>query len=321
MQFELHKQKLPLNERIAYDRLRNGISTFQQSIKLPFISDKNLTTIYSAVLYDHPEFFYTTEFRYTTGGLLSITCSPVYTCSSAFAKEAIRKAKERVRGLMSIATNLNEYEKELAVHDFLCQGVRYSTEMGKDAHNIIGALIYGASVCEGIAKAAKFIFDQLGMESCVVGGEAKNPSLRREESHAWNIVRINGDYYHLDITFDNTIKKSVLRYDYFNLPDNEISYDHKIIDKPNVRCEKNELHYYRVNNLVMNKQKDFSDLLKSGTKKGQRNFVLKLPDVADKKGAVGKVMKILEEMLNSSNLSGYEISYNEYQLVFEIDFK
>jgi len=321
MRSELHKQNLPLNERVAYDRLRKGIADFQQSIKLPFVSDKNLTAIYNAVLYDHPELFYTTEFRYTTGKLLSTTCSPVYTCSPAFAKEGIKKAMERLKGLLNIAANLSEYEKELAVHDFLCREVRYSTEMGKDAYNIIGALIYGASVCEGIAKAAKFIFDQLEVESCVVGGEAKNPSLRREEKHAWNIVRINGDHYHLDITFDNTIRKNTLRYDYFNLSDNEISYDHTIIEKPNVKCEKNELHYYRVNNLVMNKQKDFSDLLKSGTKKGQRNFVLKLPDVADKKGAAGKVMKILEEILNSSSMSGYEISYNEYQLVFEIDFK
>lgn len=50
--------------------------------------------------------------------------------------------------------------------------------------------------------------------------------------HTWNIVRINGQYYHLDATFDNTLGKNEddsvsIRYDYFNLDDKNIFRDHE----------------------------------------------------------------------------------------------
>ena len=55
---------------------------------------------------------------------------------------------------------------------------------------------------------------------------------RDQYRHTWNIVRINGQYYHLDATFDNTLGKNEdgltsIRYDYFNLDDKNIFRDHE----------------------------------------------------------------------------------------------
>ncbi len=41
--------------------------------------------------------------------------------------------------------------------------------------------------------------------------------------HAWNVIRIDGKYYHLDVTFDNTLSRDdAVRYDYVNLADKQI---------------------------------------------------------------------------------------------------
>ena len=56
-----------------------------------------------------------------------------------------------------------------------------------------------------------------------------NPDKGIKYRHTWNIVRINGKYYHLDATFDNTLgnDKKEIRYDYFNLDDQQIFRDHE----------------------------------------------------------------------------------------------
>lgn len=64
--------------------------------------------------------------------------------------------------------------------------------------------------------------------------------------HAWNIIRIDGVYYHLDATFDNSLsREGEIRYDYFNLDDKYIFKDHEpaIYDIP--QCSEGKHSYYR----------------------------------------------------------------------------
>lgn len=78
-------------------------------------------------------------------------------------------------------------------------------------------------VCEGIAKAVKVLCDALGIW-CMIAICGNNPEKGIKYRHTWNIVRIDGQFYHLDATFDNSLGKcsvtgAEIRYDYFNLDD------------------------------------------------------------------------------------------------------
>ena len=78
-------------------------------------------------------------------------------------------------------------------------------------------------VCEGIAKSVKVLCDALGIW-CMIAICGNNPEKGIKYRHTWNIVKIGGQFYHLDVTFDNTLGKhslagQELRYDYFNLED------------------------------------------------------------------------------------------------------
>ena len=104
----------------------------------------------------------------------------------------------------------------------------------------VGRLGHGVGVCEGIAKSVKVLCDALGVW-CIIAICGNNPEKGIKYRHTWNIVRINGQYYHLDATFDNTLGKNEdgstsIRYDYFNLDDKNIFRDHEPLIAPAPPC-------------------------------------------------------------------------------------
>lgn len=142
-------------------------------------------------------------------------------------KEAVdKKAKEIISNVIN--PNMNDFEKELALHDYVLNNAYYNTDFGvnktlpEDEHTAYGVLIKGKGVCSSYAKAMHKLLDMVGIESYFVTGTGGG------EPHAWNIVKIQDSYYHLDATWNDTIAngKDELSHDYFNLADNQISYDH-----------------------------------------------------------------------------------------------
>ena len=148
---------------------------------------------------------------------------PKYLFSKDKIKEHRQAMESRVKKLTRQAANLNEKEKELFIHDFIAENVKYDKLKKEYSHEIIGALGNGTAVCEGIAKAVKFLCDELNIW-CIIALSEANPDKGIKYRHAWNVVRIDGQYYHLDATFDNTLSRNnLIRYDYVNLSDKQIS--------------------------------------------------------------------------------------------------
>ena len=133
----------------------------------------------------------------------------------------------RVEKLVRPAQKLSEWEKEKYVHDFICENIRYDKLKKAYSHEIIGPLGQGVGVCEGIAKAVKVLLDALGVW-CVIAICGNNPEKGIKYRHTWNIVKINGTYYHLDAAFDNGLRKdygnSEIRYDHFYYKEKKLSF-------------------------------------------------------------------------------------------------
>ena len=131
------------------------------------------------------------------------------------------------------------------------------------SHEIIGPLGQGVGVCEGIAKSVKVLCDALGVW-CVIAICGNNPEKGIKYRHTWNIVRIGGQYYHLDATFDNTLGKhqgnaeapGEIRYDYFNLGDKAVFRDHEPLIAPAPGCPDNDHFYYKEKKLSFTKTEE-----------------------------------------------------------------
>lgn len=114
----------------------------------------------------------------------------------------------------------NVYEDMKVVHDYLVDNISYDSSISKsNIYNIYGALINKECVCEGYARAYKYILDELNIPCILVIGTATNGE-GNTENHAWNYVKLNNSWYAVDTTWDDPIiigggilnKKSKYRY-------------------------------------------------------------------------------------------------------------
>lgn len=104
-----------------------------------------------------------------------------------------------------------------------------------------------------------------------------NPEKGIKYRHTWNIVRIGGQYYHLDATFDNTLGKhqgnaeapGEIRYDYFNLGDKAVFRDHEPLIAPAPGCPDNDHFYYKEKKLSFTKTEEVYKRAQQMAKKGR----------------------------------------------------
>lgn len=165
------------------------------------------------VLNDHPEIFYVgQEFR-VMSSLMRRDIMPVYLYSPAESVKIRNQLDATAQTIISehINDHQSDYDKVRSLHDYLKSNLEYDTVAATshrpnerniaEAHNIIGALLKNKCVCEGFAKAFKFLCDKIGLECWVVSG--KGSSSIGAGPHAWNIVRINGYYHHVAAESEN----------------------------------------------------------------------------------------------------------------------
>ena len=99
----------------------------------------------------------------------------------------------------------SDYEKIRQVHNWLIDNVEYDEYFeAEEPYSISGALTEGKAVCEGYARSFKYILDGLGIPCILVSGTGTN-SNGETESHAWNYVLLEGEWYAVDVTWDDPV--------------------------------------------------------------------------------------------------------------------
>ena len=167
---------------------------------------------------------------YEQDGKIAKTLAAYYTTSSATAavndwrviSEEVQAEAQRVVDEI-ITSSMSDYEIAKALHDYLILNCDYdkrlySGDMPYISHKAEGALLEGTAVCSGYAKAYEALMNAAGVPCEYVGNS----------SHGWNIVEIDGAWYHVDTTWDDPINRGgdFIRYDYFLKSDAYMRRDH-----------------------------------------------------------------------------------------------
>jgi hypothetical protein len=257
-------------EQKAYYAIKEGLLNIAPSFSVPLLDGKTLSDIYFMVRMDHPEIFWSVKFSYRYyKDSDHAEMIPEYLFKKNQIMEHRTAMDSRVKKLARQAEKLSEKEKELFVHDFICENVRYDKLKKAYSHEIIGPLGQGVGVCEGIAKSVKILCDALGIW-CIIALCDNNPEKGIKYRHMWNVVRIDGKYYHLDATFDNSLgKEAIIRYDYFNLSDSQIFKDHEPAIYKLPVCSDGDHTYYREKKLSWTKYEDVRKRAAQAVKKGK----------------------------------------------------
>lgn len=174
----------------------------------------------NALLLDHPEIFYidvTKMYMFTEvtknalGTTYRISIGPEdgsnYLAEGFNSINDVLLAEAQIDLIMeNLVDKLNgsTYDIIKNAHNYLVETVEYDSDNNSISHSIYGAFVNKSAVCDGYAKALKYILGKSGIacvEVCGVGQNSNNES----ESHAWNVVWINGEWYGVDVTWDDPI--------------------------------------------------------------------------------------------------------------------
>ncbi len=258
-------------EQAVYHAMKTGFSEMMTSFLVPRVEAKVLGEVFFRMRLDHPEIFYAVNFKYRPyRDSNNLEIIPEYLFEKSKVKEHQKAMKARVEKLVRPAVKMNEKEKEQYIHDFICRNVHYDKLKKAYSHEIIGPLGQGVGVCEGIAKTVKILCDNLGIW-CIIAISEANPEKQIKYRHAWNIVRIDGKYYHLDATFDNSLGKNSpeIRYDYFNLDDSRMFRDHEPVIWKTPVCSDGDHFYYKEKKISFTKVEEVKKRALQAAKKGK----------------------------------------------------
>ena len=178
---------------------------------------------YYSMIFDHPELFWLYNSIETTIGTRSecLSAGGIYVIYFGLVEPydnyrdqmtAFNKKAEEI--LEQVDRSASDYEIAKQIHDILMQLVTYDTDVlnrheSQDfAHTAYGALVKNSSgvsnyaVCDGYSLAYEYLLQQCGIEAAVVNGDAGN-SPEEAGGHAWNLIRIDGEWYEADCTWDD----------------------------------------------------------------------------------------------------------------------
>ncbi len=214
--------QLSYKERIVYEELYDGLTKHKEKFRVTAMDSDLLSNICEFLLLDNPRIFYVSNFCVERRGFNPeyMTIKPKYRFPTDMCKAIQKNIDKIVAPIIEKGRYKSNLVKEQLIHDFLISRGTYKDENADYSHEMYGPLLYGIGVCEGMAKAFKFMADEIGLGAIIATGVIK----KKNEQHAWNIVNVAGNFYNLDVTFDANLymKIGARRYDYFNLSDIEL---------------------------------------------------------------------------------------------------
>lgn len=181
-----------------------------------------------------------------------------------------------VKGIIdsTIDNTMTDYEKEKAIHDYMVLTYRYDYEnyqnnaIPDESYTVAGMLKYKTGVCQAYAETFKLFMDILGIDCQVVIGTGNGGS------HAWNIVKLDGEYYQVDVTWNDPVPdiEGQVRYNYFNITDEKMAIDHVWDTQAYVACNGTKYDYYRMSNLYVESREELKAMITSFLANGGHEF-------------------------------------------------
>ncbi|PFA18616.1 peptidase [Bacillus cereus] len=166
------------------------------------------------------------------------------------SKEQTQYVKTQAKSIINsiVKAGMDEHEKVKVIHDYVVKHVSYDTSY--KAYTAYEALAKRSAVCQGYTLLTYQLLKEAGIQSHIVTGQGNG------QAHAWNLVKIENKWYHIDTTFDDPVpdKAGRVTYSYYNMSDEQLSKDH----------EWNRTKYPKASNNYYN---ELTDKIKTGTPK------------------------------------------------------
>ncbi|KEI03217.1 transglutaminase [Clostridium botulinum] len=236
------------NKQEFYDALKSALEKFETNVSIKVMNynsrDYDLS-IANKIILEHPSINY--GYAGIGGNIYGYPNSPEKTLNLTIRyrldKDTMKKqrkaVKEKVQNIIQtvIKPGMTEVQKELALHDYIVKNADYNVTnyrsgiVTAEDHNAYGILVKNTGVCESYAKAMYELLKAAGIKCKYVTGYTNQGG-----GHAWNMVKLDNQWYNLDVTWDDPVSDRNLSgnqnmipvsHKYFNVPDNIFNRDHR----------------------------------------------------------------------------------------------
>lgn len=213
--------------------------------------------------------------------------------------------------------HLSDVDKVMAVHDYLIDHIEYSNPHIRSF--AYGALIEGKAVCQGYAQSLAMILNNLNVEchTIVAMTKGSNPVL-----HEWVRVKLDGEWYYIDLTWDDTPWAEDKNYKYFLINTDMISRDHEtgysLAGGPEVDGSKYLYYAYKKQGIFAETKDDIDKIIRDQINATNQSYTTvkiaapaSVPDY-EIHGAIRRIagsQATLKELNDIKNTSG---SYHHY---------
>lgn len=240
------------DEKYIYTKIYEAAKNFKPTINFGSqnLTNSKIQKILFCVNYDNPLMFQLP--------LVSLNCVgsndniTALTLGFDFKENDVKyyekKTKERVEKILEKADgsySLMDYL--VTVHNEILYNCKYSDTMDKTGdYEAFGVLIDKVGVCESYSRAFQYICQRIGVENLLVVGDSQGIG------HMWNMISLDNDWYHMDLTWNDGTGSKEIYYDYFNFNDAMIKKENTrsvypmIDDKDTSRKLYTEFNYYPI---------------------------------------------------------------------------
>lgn len=248
--------KLSTEEQEVYREITAGVRERQEEIRVDYSDGNRANELFQYILMDLPEIFWcdgTVEsVTYQTAEPYAIV-KPGYLYSSEETEQKKAEVESAVQEcLAGIAQDADDYDKILYVFEYLVNTIDYDRNVDNNQY-IYSALVEKHSVCAGYSRATQYLLERLGVFCTYVTGTVKEG-----QSHAWNLVMCDGNYYYVDTTWGDPLfmedaeegNRDNICYDYMCCSDEELFKTHIPDGKIELpACTKMDANYYVMNGM------------------------------------------------------------------------
>ena len=154
---------------------------------------------------------------------------------NTYTDDEIKKLNAKVDEIINktITNEMSTRDKIKAIHDYIIDHTEYDTlkttninDKTYHSNTAYGVLIEGYGICSGYSDAMKLFLDKLNIINYKISND----------QHIWNLVYLDGNWLHLDLTWDDPVSdKNITRDNYF------------LIDTKTLKELNDDVHYYDVN--------------------------------------------------------------------------
>ena len=315
-------QSLDDDEKALYDAIVGAASSMRFKIRnTENVSIEKWSKVFGMVYNQEPQLFWLNT---------KAKVGKIYFNESDTAKIESMQAEidKTVDKLISEASGKSTYDQLKIFHDYLVLNVESATD-DPTADSIYGALVNKKALCEGYAKAFSYLCNLAGIENMIVTGYT-------DVDHMWNMVKLEGKWYHIDVGWDKPSAAlserypDMVLYQYF-LSEDSVMENNRIIS--NMLCDppvadSSDMYYFNVENKYAETYDQALEIIEQSCRRcidsGEKYFMIKLDSsnlylqtTSDLIKPDSEGVTDIDRIVRSLNFKG-QISYIDYYKAYRI---